>query len=578
MDARTLAALAVGVLTLPFITVAQVQSPQQGAALPGPPRAQLPTRDGAAVATGTARIRGRVVAADNGNPLRRATIRISAAELRVNRSVNTDAEGRYEFTELPAGRYSVFVSRNGYVSLQFGQRRPFETGRPLDVSSAQIVEKIDFALPRGGVIAGRVTDELGEPISGVRMQAMRYQYLPNGARQLVPTGGMFGFVSNDLGEFRMYGLMPGTYVVSGTASEMGGMVMPGGPAVSSENDGHGVTYYPGTLNEEEAQPITVGIADEASASFALIPARMTRISGIVRDSQGRPLTSVMLTVRSQSGGPGMSMRSLAGINPDGTFSLGNIPPGEHWLEVLPRGSGEESASVAVTAGGQDITGLVITTHPGATISGQVVFDGAPAPGKSLRIMPSAPDPFGPQPSRIFDGTQGVVDENGTFQLRGMFGRAIFNVTPMSPGTGLPNWSVKSVMLNGQNITDVPTDVSALSDSARLEIVVTDKRTTVSGVVRGARGETVSDYTVVIFPQSLKEGMLAARYTRVARPDQQGRFEVRGLPPGDYVAAAVDSIEQGGQWDPSFRKQIEPNGRRFRLTEAQTATVDLTLTP
>ena len=111
-------------------------------------------------------------------------MRVSAAELRVNRSVNTDAEGRYEFSELPAGRYNIFVTRSGYVSLQFGQRRPFESGRPLDVRNAQIVEKIDFALPRGGVIAGRVTDELGEPLAGVRMQAMRYQYLPNGQRQL----------------------------------------------------------------------------------------------------------------------------------------------------------------------------------------------------------------------------------------------------------------------------------------------------------------------------------------------------------------------------------------------------------
>ena len=81
----------------------------------------------------------------------------------------------------------------------------------------RLVEKIDFALPRGGVIAGRVTDELGEPLAGVRMQAMRYQYLPNGQRQLTPVGGVgmpFGLATNDLGEFRLYSLMPGTYIVS----------------------------------------------------------------------------------------------------------------------------------------------------------------------------------------------------------------------------------------------------------------------------------------------------------------------------------------------------------------------------
>ena len=85
--------------------------------------------------------------------------------------------------------------------------------------------RIDFALPRGGVIAGRVTDELGEPLAGVRMQAMRYQYLPNGQRQLTPVGGggiFGGITTNDLGEFRLYSLMPGTYVVSAAPSILAG--------------------------------------------------------------------------------------------------------------------------------------------------------------------------------------------------------------------------------------------------------------------------------------------------------------------------------------------------------------------
>ncbi len=185
-------------LPLPFLILcilscavtagAQVPS-APGTPMPGlpVPRAQMPPRDNsAATPTGTARIQGRVVSADTGAPLRRATIRVSSGELRINRSVNTDADGRYDVAELPAGRYNLFVTRNGYVSLQFGQRRPFESGRPLDVGEAQTVEKIDFALPRGGVIAGRITDELGEPLAGIRMQAMRHQYLPNGQRQLVP--------------------------------------------------------------------------------------------------------------------------------------------------------------------------------------------------------------------------------------------------------------------------------------------------------------------------------------------------------------------------------------------------------
>jgi protocatechuate 3,4-dioxygenase beta subunit len=541
----------------------------------------MPPRDGTAAPapTGTGRIRGRVVAADNGFPLRRAQVRISAPEVRINRSATTDAEGRYEFPELPAGRYNISVTRSGYVSLSFGQQRPFEQGRPLDLGSAQEADKIDFALPRGGVIAGRVTDELGEPLAGVRVQAMRYQYLPNGRRQLMPVGsaGMFGPpVTNDLGEFRLYSLMPGTYVVSGAPADSMFMAAPGAATpVGAQDDGHGITYYPGTINVDEAQPITVGLAEVANASFALVPQRMTRISGIVRDSQGKPFAATLM-LRTQSGAS-MSMRPLAMTADDGRFSAANVPPGDHVVEVSPRPPDEESASVPITAGGEDITDLLITTRPGITISGRVVFEGGAVASKAVRVNASSPEPGSPPPMRVYDNAQGVVDDKGQFRLRGLYGRAVFSAFPTAPPSAALPWFVKSVTLNGNNITDMPVDVATLKDDSTLEIVLTDKMTNLSGTVRNGRGQPVIDYTVVIFPDQLPEGMMPARYTRVVRPDQQGRFETRGLPPGNYLAAAIESLEQGGQWDPAFRKQIEPNAKRFRLTEGQTATIDLTLT-
>jgi len=567
-----------------YIAAANAQGPAvpQGAAQPGPPvpRAQMPPRDGSATATptGTARIRGRIVAADTGAPLRRAQVRISSTEARVNRSATTDAEGRYEFSELPEGRYNIFVTRSGYVSLSFGQQRPFEQGRPLVLASAQEADKIDFALPRGGVIAGRVTDELGEPIAGVRVQAMRYQYLPNGRRQLTPVGGApFSLMTNDLGEFRIYSLMPGTYVVSAapidTVMPMG-MPTPASPG-SQPDEGHGITYFPGTINVDEAQSITVGLAEVANASFALVPQRMTRISGTVRSSQGKPFATNLM-IRTQSGGA-MSMRSVATSGPDGRFSAANIPPGEHFIDVMPRPGDEESASVPITAGGQDIVDLVITTSPGMTLAGHVAFEGAPTPDQQLRVFASSPDPGSPGPMRTFDNNQGVIDEKGRFQIRGLYGRAMFTVAPASMGAVPPRWSIKSVMFNGENITDVPLDVSTVGEGSTLEIVLTDKQTVLSGTVRDGRGQSVTDYTVTVFPEQTREGAVSARYTRVVRPDQQGRFEIRGLPPGNYLAAAVESLEQGGHWDPAFRKHIEPTARRFRLTEGQTATIDLTLT-
>lgn len=583
MRARTLGALAGAILLFsPFATAQAPQIPP-GAAQPGPPapRTQLPPRDGAAqeAPKGTGRIRGRVVAADTGTPLRRAQVRLSAAELRVNRSATTDPDGRYEFPDLPAGRYNLNVSRSGYVSLSFGQQRPFEPGRPLDLGSAQEADRIDFALPRGGVITVRVTDEVGEPLAGVRVQAMRYQYLPNGRRQLTAVnsmGGFFGPVTNDLGEIRLFSLMPGTYIVSAVPADTGMMGGPTSPAsATSQDDGHGLTYYPGTINVDEAQSITVGLAEVANASFALVPQRMTRISGLVRNSQGKPF-SASLSLRTQTGG-GMSMRGLTVADSEGRFSVTNVPPGEHFIEVNARPGVDESASVAITAGGQDLNDLIITTAPGVTMSGRVIFEGGASIDKSIRINASSPDPMMPSPSRIYDDKQGAIDDQGRFQIRGLSGRAMFNAFPSMPlAAAQQQWFLKAVVLNGENITDIPLDVASVREDSTLEIVMTARRTTLSGTVRDARGQAVIDYTVVVFPDQLPEGAMPGRYTRAVRADQQGRFETRGLPPGSYLAAAVESLEQGGHWDPAFRKHVEPTARRFRLTEGQTATMELQL--
>jgi hypothetical protein len=103
---------------------------------------------------------------DNGRPIRRAVIRASSAELRDGRSVSTDAEGRWELREMPAGRFTLSVTKGGYVPLAYGQRRPFETGKTVEVAEGATVDKLDVALPRGGAVTGRVVDEFGEAVTG----------------------------------------------------------------------------------------------------------------------------------------------------------------------------------------------------------------------------------------------------------------------------------------------------------------------------------------------------------------------------------------------------------------------------
>ena len=148
---------------------------------PGLPFPQAPPRD--PNRTGTAVIRGHVFDASTGQPLRKAQVRAFSPELRENRATTTDANGAYELKELVAGRYQLNASKGSFVQLQYGQARPFEPGKPLELANGQTVERVDFNLPRGGIIAGRILDEFGDPTSDVQVMAMRYQYV-QGRRQL----------------------------------------------------------------------------------------------------------------------------------------------------------------------------------------------------------------------------------------------------------------------------------------------------------------------------------------------------------------------------------------------------------
>jgi hypothetical protein len=227
--------------------------------------------------TGTGRILGRVLTADTGTPIRRAQVRITAPEIGVKTALS-DAEGGFEFRDLPAGRFTLNASKSGYVNLQYGQARPFESGRPIELADKQVLDKANIAMPRGGVISGRLVDEFGDAVPDAMITAMRQTWL-NGRRRLTPSGRTSQ--TNDLGQYRMYGLPPGEYFVSATLRNTDTMMfdvaMLGGPTSGASgrnpSSGYAPTYFPGTTNAASAERVTVAIAQEAqNTDFALAPA------------------------------------------------------------------------------------------------------------------------------------------------------------------------------------------------------------------------------------------------------------------------------------------------------------------
>lgn len=583
----------------------------QGAPVQGQPRPTLPARDARAIEpTGSGAILGRVVSAETGAPLRRAQVRLSAPELPGGRSSMTDADGRYEFRQLPAGRYTLSASKAGYVGIQFGQRHPFEPGRPIELREGQVIDRADLVLPRGSAITGRVLDEFGEPVAEAMVQALRYQYI-GGRRQLVPSGRMAQ--TNDLGQFRIYGLPPGDYYVSASARD--GLVVAletaagkaGLEGIRSESSSYAPTYYPGTTSVADAQRITIAVGQEASGvDFALLPVRTVRISGVALSSSGRPLAGamVMLVPRDSEN---LGLRGLSGVGrvgPDGTFLLQNVVPGEYVLQVRsggpmavtvtttggggtvmattavapppPDGASEanrepEFAMLPITVGDQDLAGLTLVTHRGGRLSGRVVFEDGPMPERArltnLRVTAQPAD----LEITVGGALPSAVQEDGTFEVRGVAGRVL--VRPL----GLPSvWSLKAVEYNGQDITDAPLEFKGTEEATGVRVTLTALSTEVTGRVTDDRGQPVREFTAIVFADDSDKWGPLSRFIGVGRPDQDGRYKVSALPPGSYLAVAVDYVQQGEWMDPAFLERMRSRATAFRLAPGETRVLDLRL--
>jgi len=551
--------------------------------------------------TGSGRIRGRVVASDTGGPVRRATVSIAGMDI-PNKNAMTDAQGRFEFRDLPSGKFTLNASKAGFVSVQFGQSRPFESGTPIELAEKQFIDNANISMPRGGVISGRIVDEYGDPFPDVYVTAVRLAWM-NGRRRMTPSASR-SIQTNDLGQYRLYGLPPGEYYVSATSRsglmempmfdmmEIGGVRMGGdaGPSGSVPTSGYAPTYFPGTPNGSEAQKITLAASQEATGvDFALAAVRLAKVSGLVISSDGKPFSgaSVSLSPASRDfrgiGGPSGTRTTR-----DGTFTLNSVPPGDYILQVSALqvvtttatggdnntmvfrsgsigGSGEqESGSMPLAVAGEDISNLMVTTAKGGTASGRVTFDG-PRPQGNIRV--SAPPVDTDAPVLAMGGT--TLKEDGTFELKGLTGtRLIRVIAPVA-------WQLKSVKLNGIDITDTGAEFKAGESASGLEVEMTNRTTSVTGTVSGADGAPLKDYTVIIFPEAPELWRLTMnRWVTGQRPDHEGRFKAQNLPAGRYLAVALGYVPQGEWGDPELLDRLKAHAKRFTLDEGGTQTLDL----
>jgi hypothetical protein len=231
----------------------------------------------------------------------------------------------------------------------------------------------------------------------------------------------------------------------------------------------------------------------------------------------------------------------------------------------------EFAVASVTVAGEDINGLVITGMRGAKASGRIVFEGGAKPESlaSLRLMATPTDPDNIAGAMAAFGIAAVKD-GGTFEIDGLVGRRLFGFMEAPKG-----WFIKRVTQENVDVTDTGYDFKPGEDVSGFEIVLTTKSQTVSGSVTNDKNEAVKEYTVVVFPEDPQKWTTAAvRFSASARPDQQGHYRVANLPPGAYLAIAVEYVEQGEWTDPEWLARAAKKATKFTLDEGAARTLDL----
>jgi len=560
--------------------------------------AQQPARDTSAqpkdaVPVPSGRITGRVAASDNGRPVKRARVFVSAAELPGGRGVLTDDAGIFDFTELPAGRYTLTVSKTGFVSLSYGQRRPLQAGTPIQLADGQQIKGIQFQLPRGSVIGGRVLDEDGDAMPGVMIRVMRYQY-QQGERRLTPAGAG---QTDDKGQYRVWGLMPGDYYVN--AIMRGGFGGPGGPGGfggfggpggfvgrgggrgfggatpgggEQDQTNYAPTYYPGVPSVNEAKPITVGLSQEVlDINFGMQLVRVSRITGRVNNPDGSPVTSGNVNLMSDSGGARgnqIGMNFGGRIQWDGAYTITNVPPGRYILRArADDGETPQFGAQAISVNGEDVNDFTVVLSIGATITGTLTFlPGQTNPPDLTQFRLSAPSTdqsdFGPQPSAR-------VDKDGRFELSGVSaGAHLIRAAGNSRG-----WILKSVTVGSRDVTDTPIQVRSGETVSNVVVAFSDRQGEIGGTVADEQGAPVPDFTVLAFPTDASLWRPQARQIMTARPDQTGKYRIRGLPPGEYYVVTVDPTEQGEWFEPAYLDDHRAGASRLTLAEGDVKTQD-----
>jgi hypothetical protein len=512
-------------------------------------------------------VSGMVVKLQGSVPLPSSTVRLQSVDDHARTfSGVTDAGGRFLVSGIDPGRYRLRVIRNGYITQEYGQRTPNDPGAIVALIPGQDLKELLFRLLPSAVVSGRIQNENGDPLPWVRVSALRATYV-RGKRTL---SSDVTVVTNDLGEYRLFGLRPGRYFISATYK-------PGQRLEPSDEDedaadagkyGYVTTYYAGTPDPARATALTIKTGDEISSMDLLFePTTVYGIRGRVNifGSRRNP-NGVILVLEARSTGLGWSVPARQTIvdKPDGVFEIQNVLPGSYTLSAFLFDEGRRyQARQTVDVTNIDAEGIQLTPLPGMDVRGQVIWDPKPSLERdtlSLSVRPA-------DSTFQFGAQARAAAQNGTFLLRDV-SEGLYRLTTSGQSQ---DCYLKSIRYAGLEVSDDEFNV-VRGTQATLEVTISSRGARVQGTAKDADGLPAAGVWVVLVPAEAHRHEFHLFKQQIT--DQYGRFDIRGIAPGDYKLFSWEQVEPNAWEDPDFLKLFEARGESVSLQEGDGKSIEL----
>jgi protocatechuate 3,4-dioxygenase beta subunit len=404
------------------------------------------------------------------------------------------------------------------------------------------------------------------------------------------TGGTAN--TNDIGQYRIAGLPPGNYAViasgqsgrgAGGRGGMGGFA--GGPgrgrvAAAVVEEDLLPTYYPSSLDAAGAAPVQVFPGQEmAGVNIALRKGRLYQVQGKVTGVTAQDAAGVRVNlVPRESGAPSMFMGggTAGAVRQDGSFQVARVQPGSYYLIAQRMGGGGRGGMggpgagpvgrTTVDVGSSDVTNVVVSMVDPVPVTGTVKVEGQQTQSTQSQTMSLSLTPVEYIPGLPGGGATARVSQ-GAFKMAA--------VTPDNYYVnfgGLPQGSyVKSVGMNGQEVIEKGIDLTNARGAVILDITLSTNGGSVEGTVV-EDGKAAPGSYIMLLADPIRPGQ--PYLNRASTSDQDGKFTITGLAPGDYKLYAFEESQPEIAQDLTLIKPFESKAVKVKVSESSTERAEL----